>query len=66
MNKWELKSCKRPFFLFNLETFVLLAVVLILVIPFTVQFCTVPKMNLPDSFFLHSSDRHEKFFTDIF
>ena len=45
MIKWELKSCKRPFFLFNLETFILLAVVLILVIPFTVQFCTVPKMN---------------------
>jgi len=45
MIKWELKPYKKPFFFFNLEPFILLAVVLILVIPFAVQFCAVPKMN---------------------
>ena len=34
MIKWEPKSYKRPFIFLNLETFILLIVVLLLVIPY--------------------------------
>jgi len=43
--KWASKSYKRPFIFLNLETFILLVVVLLLAIPFVVQSCTVPKIN---------------------
>jgi hypothetical protein len=43
--KWELKFYKRPFVFLNLETFILLAVILLLFVPFAVQSCTVPKVN---------------------
>jgi len=43
--KWEPKSYKRPFIFLNLETFILLIVVLLLVVPFAVQSCAVPEIN---------------------
>jgi len=43
--KWEPKSYKGPFIFLNLETFILLIVVLLLVVPFAVQSCAVPEIN---------------------
>jgi len=43
--KWEPKFYKRPFVFLNLETFILLAVILLLLVPFAVQSCTIPKVN---------------------
>ena len=43
--KWESKFYKRPFVFLNLEKFILLAVILLLLVPFAVQSCTIPKVN---------------------
>jgi len=43
--KWEPKFYKRTFVFLNLETFILLVVILLLIIPFAVQSCLLPEVN---------------------
>jgi len=43
--KWEPKFHKKTFVFLNLEAFILLVVILLLIIPFAVQSCLVPEVN---------------------